>query len=144
MLTGMKLLFLVTCAAFAMAACSGREIARTTARPPASRVQPITDKIHGEAVVDNYRWLEGDNSAADDQGKVTPEVAKWTDDQNAYTRTVLDNLPNRKAIEDRLRPLMEVDSVTAPAVRGNRYFFSRRQGNQNQAVIYWREGYKGA
>jgi prolyl oligopeptidase len=143
MLTGMKLLFLVTCAAFAMAACSGREMARTNARPPATRVHPITETIHGETVVDNYRWLEGDNSAADDQGKVTPEVAKWTDEQNAYTRTVLDNLPGRKAIEDRLRPLMEVGTVTAPAVRGNRYFFSRREGSQNQPVIYWREGYKG-
>ena len=28
-------------------------------------------------------------------------------------------------------------------MRGNRYFFSQREGNQNQPVIYWREGYKG-
>jgi hypothetical protein len=34
---------------------------------------------------------------------------------------------------------MEVGSVSAPAARGNRYFFSKREGTQNQPVIYWRE-----
>ena len=38
---------------------------------------------------------------------------------------------------------MEVGAVTAPAMRGNRYFFSQREGSQNQPVIYWRDGYKG-
>jgi prolyl oligopeptidase len=140
----MKFLLLLTCLAFGLAACSGPGIPRTSARPPASRIEPVTDRLHGRTVVDNYRWLEGDNSNSSEQGKVTPEVASWTDQQNAYTRQVLDNLPGRKALEDRLRPLMEVGSVTAPTVRGNRYFFSRREGSQNQPVIYWREGYKGA
>jgi prolyl oligopeptidase len=39
-----------------------------------------------------------------------------------------------------LRPLMEIGAVTAPTMRANRYFFSRREGSQNQPVIYWREG----
>ena len=34
--------------------------------------------------------------------------------------------------------------MTAPQMRGTRYFFSKREGSQNQPVIYWREGYKGA
>ena len=38
---------------------------------------------------------------------------------------------------------MEVGAVTRPIVRANRYFFSKREGNQNQPVVYWREGYKG-
>jgi prolyl oligopeptidase len=140
----MKLLALMCVVGFGMAACSHRGIQRTSARPPATRVDPVTDTLHGVAIVDNYRWLEGDNGNADQQGQVTPEVAAWTDAQNAYTRDVLDHLPGRKSLEDRLRPLMEVGAVTAPAVRGDRYFFSRREGNQNQPVIYWREGYKGA
>jgi prolyl oligopeptidase len=140
----MKLLVFVCCIGFGMAACSSREGVRTSARPPATRVDPVTDILHGVPIVDNYRWLEGDNSHPDDQGQVTPEVAAWTDAQNAYTRTVLDGLPGRRALEDRMRPLMEVGSVTAPAMRGTRYFFSRREGSQNQPVIYWREGYKGA
>ena len=57
---------------------------------------------------------------------------------------MLDDLPGRSALEARLRPLMEVGAVSAPAMRGNRYFFSKREGAQNQPVIYWREGYRGA
>ena len=142
----MKLL-LFFCLSIGMAAAcsgSGNNRVRTAAKAPTTRSEPVTDVLHGRSVTDDYRWLEGDNRDPAEQGKVTPEVAAWTDAQNAYTRAVLDNLPGRAALENRLRPLMEVGAVTAPQVRGNRYFFSRREGNQNQPVIYWREGYKGA
>jgi prolyl oligopeptidase len=112
-------------------------------RPPATRVQPVTETIHGVQVTDPYRWLEGDDSNPRRMGQVTPEVAAWTDAQNAYTRTILDGLPGRKALEDRLRPLLEIGSVTRPEIRGGRYFFTRREGNQNQPVVYWRQGSRG-
>jgi prolyl oligopeptidase len=115
---------------------------RTSAKPPTTKAEPVEETLHGVAIADRYRWLEGDNSDPADQGKVTPDVAGWTDAQNSYTRSVLDNLPGRKALEERLRPLMEVGAVTRPIVRANRYFFSKREGNQNQPVVYWREGYK--
>jgi prolyl oligopeptidase len=113
-------------------------------RPPDTKSEPVTETLHGVTVTDNYRWLEGDNSDPHAQGKVTPEVAAWTDAQNAYTRDVLDHLPGRAALEERLRPLMEVGTVTAPSVRRSRYFFSKREGSQNQAVTYWRDGSSGA
>jgi len=115
-----------------------------TPNPPATRVQPVRDSLHGVEVVDPYRWLEGDNSNPDRRGQLTPEVAAWTDAQNAYTRAVLDGLPGRKALEERLRPLMQIGSVSMPVVRAGRYFFSMREGAQNQPVWYWREGAKGA
>jgi prolyl oligopeptidase len=111
--------------------------------PPATRVEPVGETIHGVTIVDEYRWLEGDNSDPANMGKMTPEVASWTDEQNAYTRAFLDNLPGRKALEDELRPLMEVGSVSAPGMYGTRYFYSKREGTQNQPVYYWREGYRG-
>ena len=113
------------------------------AKPPATRVEPVTDDLHGHAVIDPYRWLEGDNSDPGHMGKVTPEVAAWTDAQNAYTRAILDALPGRKALEDRMRPLLEVGSVEKPDMRGDRYFFAKREGSQNQPVYYWRQGYRG-
>ena len=112
-------------------------------KPPATRVEPVTETLHGVAETDPYRWLEGDDSNPRRMGQVTAEVAAWTDAQNAYTRSVLDALPGRKALEDRLRPLLEVGSVTKPAMRGDRYFFTRREGSQNQPVVYWRQGYRG-
>ena len=115
-------------------------IVRTTAKAPATRVEPVTDTVHGVAIVDDYRWLEGNNTNPEVQGEVTPDVAAWTDAQNAYTRQVLDTLPGRAAVEARLKPLMEIGSVTAPIMRANRYFYSKREGTQNQPLIYWREG----
>ncbi|HEY7474666.1 MAG TPA: hypothetical protein VH679_06620, partial [Vicinamibacterales bacterium] len=124
-----------------VAGCTSR--AGSTPRPPATRAEPVTDSLHGVEIVDPYRWLEGDNGNPKLAGQVTPEVASWTDAQNAYTRQILDRLPGRANLEARLRPLMEVGSVSAPAARGNRYFFSKREGTQNQPVIYWREGVRG-
>ena len=140
----MKLLLLFAVVGVLAACSNGSRFPRTSAKPPTTRVEPVKDVLHGVDIVDNYRWLEGDNSDAKDQGKVTPEVAKWTDDENSYTRAVLDNLPGRAVLETTLRPLMEIGAVTAPTMRGSRYFFSKREGSQNQAVIYWRDGYKGA
>ncbi len=109
------------------------------AAPPPTEARPVTDVLHGESIVDPYRWLEGDA-----KGVLTPEVNAWTDAQLAYTREVLDNLPGRKAVEARLRELMEVGSIGAPRMRGNRYFYSKREGNENQARIFVREGLAGA
>src|SRR5262245_4162333 len=116
--------------------------ARTSAIP-STRVELVNENFHGISVADPYRWLEGDPNDPAGPGRVTAEVAAWTDEQNAYTRAVLDRAPGRAEIEARLRPLMEVGAVTAPAMRGTRYFFSKREGRQNQPVIYWRDGHGG-
>ena len=113
-------------------------------RPPETRIDPVADELYGTRIVDPYRWLEGDNSEPARMGQVTPAVAAWTDAQNAYTRERLDQLPRRPAVEARLRPLMEIGAVTAPVVRGRRYFYSRREGSEDQPIIYWRDGYRGA
>ncbi len=139
----MKLLLLLSGLSLLAACTNASRIYRTPASPPETRVEPVTDLIHGASIVDNYRWLEGDNTNPAEQGKVTSDVAAWTDAQNRYTRQVLDGLPGRVALENRLRPLMEVGSVTAPRVRANRYFFTKRQGTENQAVVYWRDGVSG-
>ena len=99
--------------------------------------------LHGHTVSDPYQWLEGDNSDPSRMGQVTPEVAAWTDEQNAHTRAVLDALPGRAAIEAALRPLMEIGAIGAPVERGGRYFYSKREGAQNQAVYYYREALQG-
>jgi prolyl oligopeptidase len=156
-----RTLGLVLCAGLLVGACSHEKKASTQAemkggdatasagavsttyKAPETRIEAVKDNVHGTEIIDNYRWLEGDNSDAAHMGKMTDEVAAWTDAQNKYTRDVLDNLPGRKELEDRLRPLMEVGSVSAPQMCANRYFYSKREGNQNQPLIYVRDGYRG-
>jgi prolyl oligopeptidase len=111
--------------------------------PPETKKVPVKEDLYGVEYVDNYRWLEGDNSDPKNMGKATPEVEAWTEAQNAYTRSVLDNIPGRKAVEEKIKPLMEVGSISSPTMRGDRYFFTKREASQNQPLIYYRDGYKG-
>ncbi len=109
------------------------------ATPPVpTRADAIVETIHGVPVADPYRWLE----KAD-----TPEVKAWTDAQNAFMRKALDAYPGRKALEARLWQLYETGSLGIPEVRGGgarRYFYLRRDGKQNQPVLYVRDGVEGA
>jgi prolyl oligopeptidase len=106
--------------------------------PPPTPAEPVEETVHGEALVDEYRWLEGD-----EQGNTTPRVAEWTDAQNAYTRAVLDGLPGRAAVEARLEELMTVAWVGAPVAARDRYFWRQRDGKQNQPVLFVRQGLSG-
>ena len=106
--------------------------------PPPTRLEPTVDVIHGVAVADPYRWLE--DAAA-------PEVQRWTDQQNALTRATLDAIPGRKALADRLWQLHEIGSLGVPVPRhrgrARRYFYTRRDGKENQPVLYVRDGLTG-
>ncbi|NLI78742.1 MAG: S9 family peptidase [Candidatus Riflebacteria bacterium] len=106
--------------------------------PPPSRPRPVTETLHGQTITDPFRWLEGDET-----GNPTPAVRAWTRAQNAHTRAVLDGLPGRAWWEGRLRRLMGLGAVSLPVVRGDRLFYTRRRGDQNQAVLCIREGLRG-
>jgi len=111
-----------------------------TSRPvqPQTAREVVVDEIHGRKIEDAYRWLEGD-----DKGNLTPRVADWTDKQNAFTRATLDGLPGRAALERRIRTMMTVGSISSPSMRGNRYFYSKREGSAAQSSVYMREGPRG-
>jgi prolyl oligopeptidase len=104
----------------------------------------VVDTVHGLAVTDEYRWLEGDLSDPRSPGRLTSEVAAWTDDQRRYTRSVLDRVPVRPRIESRLAELVDTGDVTLPVVRSNRYFYSARNRGEQHVTIFWRDGSLGA
>ena len=93
------------------------------------------DVCHGVEVQDPYRWLE--DGEAD-------EVRQWSEAQGRHTRAALDAIPFTAAIRERLRVLFSIGLVSAPVVRGDRYFHQRRTGDQEQPVLYLRQGRDGA
>src|ERR1700687_3523388 len=99
--------------------------------PPEAEIKPVADIFHGTRVIDNYRWLEKADS---------PATMKWVAEENAYTRAILDPLPRRAAIHQRLTELVSIGNATAPVIAGHHYFYTRREGMQNQPVLYVREG----
>jgi len=105
-----------------------------------TRKDDLVEVLHGVAVADPYRWLEDGDS---------PEVRAWDEAQNALTRAWLDRIPGRDALRARIRELLSVGHVGGPVVRTTRagvrrYFHVRREGEQEQAVLYVRDGVDGA
>ncbi len=114
----------------------------TLSPPPATPAEPVTETLHGVAVTDPFRWLEGpaapERKGLDNKALET-RVATWTAAHNARSRAFLDALPGRAALEKRLTALFSPGSESAPRHRGNRVFFSRREGTQSNSVIFVRE-----
>jgi prolyl oligopeptidase len=102
--------------------------------PPVAPPRPVADYFHGTRVIDNYRWLEKADS---------PETQKWVAEENTYTRALLDPLPGRAGIQKRLTELLSIGNVTAPVIAGKHYFYTRREGLQNQPVLYVRDSLNG-
>ena len=99
---------------------------------PATRTEAVTDVVHGISITDSYRWLENSSD---------PEVQAWTERQNAFTRQYLDQpQAARQALTDRLTALYSPATVSSPRVRGQCYFYTKRAGDQNHAVVYMKEG----
>ena len=103
--------------------------------PPKAKMQPVTDDLYGHKIVDNYRWLEDAGS---------PETQEFVRQELAYTRGILDPLPGREKILERLQQLALVGTIDAPQLGGKYYFYTRREGAQNQPILLVREGVQGA
>ena len=101
---------------------------------PASRSDATVEVLHGESLPDPYRWLEDGGSA---------ETRAWTEAQNEYTRQYLQAVPARAAIRRRLERLLAIGALSAPTPARGRYFYQRREGTQDQPVLYVREGVHG-
>ncbi len=97
---------------------------------PDARRTDVVDDYHGTQVADPYRWLEEPDN---------PETIAWTEAENARTHAFLDALPGRKAIEQRLTSLWNFPVINTVHKAGERLFFTRNSGLQNQPVLYVRD-----
>jgi len=98
------------------------------ATPPVAAKRSAEDAYFGTTVKEDYRWLENWSD---------PEVKTWVEGQNAYTRGVLDRLPNRMDILDRVQALNR--SLTPHyrdlIYRGTSLFAVKDQPPKNQPII---------
>src|SRR5260370_2968200 len=101
--------------------------------PEAGKAEQV-DAYHGVKVADPYRWLEDDRSE---------ETALWVKAENELTFTYLDKIPYRAQVMNRLEQLYNYPKYTAPFRRGEVYIFSKKDGLQNQDVLYLQKGLEG-
>src|ERR1700681_775495 len=105
------------------------------AAPPPTAVEPVKDVLHSVEIVDPYRWLEGSAGLEAPDKALDARVAAWTDAQNAYGRSVLDRIPGRQELEARLRAQGSGGFQGNVRRRGDRLFYERIEGNQQQPVL---------
>jgi len=94
---------------------------------PPSPPGPQVDTYHGVAVADPYRWLEDPQSE---------QTQAWIEAQNQLTFGYLGQIPQRQAIHQRLTELWNYERYGTPFRRGDRYFYFKNDGLQNQSVLY--------
>lgn len=102
--------------------------------PPETNAVEVLDNLHGTEIADSYRWLEDQES---------PETREWINAQNAHTDLILTPLPGREELKELLTKLIRIDTLGMPTKRAGRYFFHKRNADQELSVIYMREGLRG-
>jgi prolyl oligopeptidase len=129
------LLIGVAALVFAEDSRAGDSAPSSPAGPPKAKVAPVEDNVQGHKIVDPYRYLENPGD---------PDTKVYVEQELSYTRAILDPLPGRDKINARLSQLLEIGTVGDPQMGGRYYFHTRREGNQNQPILYVREGVNGA
>ena len=101
---------------------------------PEARKTDVTDNYHGTMVEDPYRWMEDPEAE---------ETVKWVEAQNKLFHSFIENEPSREAVEKRITELWNYPKYSLPYKYGERYFFTKNDGLQNQYVLYMQESLDG-
>ena len=101
---------------------------------PTTNKLDIVDTYFGVDVPDPYRWLEDDTSE---------ETAAWVKAQNELTFDYLQKIPYPENIKNRLGKIFNYERLSAPAPRGEYYYYFKNDGLQNQSVLYRKKGENG-
>lgn len=134
LLSLLSLLLLLFPLTASMAALENPRGASAIAAPPKTAVHEVKELVQGTEIVDPYRWLEDQNS---------PETRAWIDEENSYTDSLISKIAGREELQRQISALIKIDTMTAPQVRNNRYFFSKRRADQDQSSLYMRKGLNG-
>lgn len=122
-----KLFFTTSLVLSIFMSLSANSFAQTKIEYPQTRKVEQVDDYNGTKVSDPYRWLEDDNSA---------ETKAWVEAENKVTFDYLNQIPERAAIKKRLTELWNYEKYSAPSKQGDKYFYSKNDGLQNQSVLY--------
>jgi len=98
--------------------------------PPDTEERPVSEELHGEEIVDPYRWLE----------EQSQEVEDWVAAQNEYADTVLDT-DTRDALRPQFERVARVTDYGAVTAAGGRYFQTIEEPEEDHGVLYVRESF---
>ncbi len=94
---------------------------------PVARNVDVVDDYHGTQVADPYRWLED---------SIEPRVPGLDRRGEHAHRALPLHHPGPRRPPDRLTALWDYERFGVPVREGQRVFFERNSGLQNQSVLY--------
>lgn len=96
--------------------------------PPEAEARPVIDTYWGVDIQDDYQYMED---------VTDPEVVRWLEDQNGYTRERLDAYPDREALAQRVKSLTHHRSPDyySLAYSAGRIFAIKRQPPEEQPLL---------
>ena len=96
-------------------------------RPPPAPVMPVTETLWGQQVTDNYRYMEA----------LDASTLAWMKTQGSYTRSILDAIPRRAALEANIAAFTGSFVFTQGyANYGGRVFYEERtRGSDNFDLV---------
>ncbi|MCT3949244.1 prolyl oligopeptidase family serine peptidase [Elizabethkingia anophelis] len=96
---------------------------------------PVIDIYFGEKIIDEYRNLENVKDSS---------VINWMKGQSAYTKKVLQSIPERQYLIDKLnemdnKKMYSIDNIQI--TNNGNYFYLKRTSTENVQKLYMRNGF---
>ncbi len=94
-------------------------------KPPLAKVQVETKEYHGTKMDDAYSYIQNFND---------PYVQNWVKEQAEYGRSVLDNIPNRNKLKEKVTKALTIESELMDNFRekNNKYYYKKTKLPENQ------------
>ena len=116
------------CVPFILAACAVAPPVPEPIRYPAAPRGSVVDNYFGSTVADPYRWLEDLDA---------PATRDWVAAENALSHPLLNELPERAPIRERLAKLWSFERYSLPRrLPSGALVYARGDALQNQPVLY--------
>lgn len=98
--------------------------------PKPRRDEAIVDDHFGTEIPDPYRWMEDPDAE---------ETKAFVDAQNTISRPYINGYEHKDKVGKMLTELWDYPKNGVPSKKGNRYFFLKNSGLQNQSVLYMQD-----
>jgi len=107
------------------------------AKPALAEARPVIDAYFGKTVTDPYRYMENLKDTT---------VQNWIKAQTDYSRNILDGIPGRKELIDKMVEFDKRKSsrVTQVEITENdRYFYLKTTPEDETGKLFYRDGFEG-
>ena len=110
-------------------------VEESTQLPPMAQVNPVEDEYFGVKITDPYRYME------DLQDSPT---VRWIEEQSDYARTILNSIPGRQELIDKMTEFDSRESAQISWLRitdNDRYFYLKTMPENQVGKLFLRNGF---